>query len=105
MTIAISVPQRKMRDGQRDFVTNTSSATTGYTSTKQSQANHGGPKIARTARRKSVRVFSQGMNNHITLQITAIAMTSDLRRGWMRMSCEIVRKFNAPKIAMEIRTK
>ena len=81
MGIEMSVTQRKIRDGQDDFVTKASSAIAGYTSTKQSHANHGGPKIARSAREKSVRAFSHGRRSHIALQITASAITSGLRRG------------------------
>src|SRR6266498_3622555 len=66
MGIEMSVTQRKIRDGQDDFVTTASSAIAGYTSTKQSHANHGGPKIARSARdhqRLAARMNSNQLRN------------------------------------------
>src|SRR5207244_9120984 len=61
-TSATKVPQRKIRDagrrGRRVIKINNKYAQ--YISMKQSQANHGGPRTARTAREKSVLALSSG---------------------------------------------
>src|SRR5438445_12225358 len=106
MTSAIKVPHRKTRDAGRrgTRVINTNNKYAQYIMIKQSHANHGGPRVARTAREKSVLALRSGKKSHITLQITAMAITRRFRRGWIRSSCEIAMTLRMKKIATAIRT-
>src|SRR3989442_11747327 len=87
-----------MRERCRSTST-TRAMNTEYTIAKQSQANHGGPKIARMAREKSVRALSSGKKHHMTLAMMATATTIHLLRGWRRTSVQIVMTLKARKRA------